>query len=77
MIEEKLNKIANKLDITIDELIDQYLRMGLYADDYYIAPKFTKEELNEMAKKEVERDIKNGIPPKKHNFDQFVGLLNK
>lgn len=77
MIEAKLREKSNKLNISIDELIDRYIRRGLFCDDYYVPPKYTREEMLERGRKAVERDRKNGYPPMKHNFDVFVGRWNK
>ena len=77
MIETQLNEKSKMLGISVDELIDRYIRRGLFSDDYYTPPEYTREELIEMGKKSVEKDKKNGFPPKKHNFDVFVVILNK
>ena len=77
IIEAKLGEKSNKLNISIDELIDRYIRRGLFCDDYYVPPKYTREEMLERGRKAVERDRKNGYPPMKHNFDVFVGRWNK
>lgn len=74
---DKLNAISKRLNISVNELIERYIRRGLYIDDYYEPPRRTREELIEMCKKDVEKDLKNGILPKKHNFDIFVGRWNK
>ena len=76
MIENRLKENSSKLGISLDELIDRYIRLGLFTDDYYNPPQLTREELIEISKKNVEKDKKNGFPPKKHNFDVFVGILN-
>lgn len=72
MIKAQLIKKSNKLGISLDELIERYIRRGIFTDDYYEPPKRTREELIEMSKKAVERDKKNGFPPKKHNFNVFI-----
>lgn len=77
MIETQLKVKSNKLNITISELINRYIKRGLYMDDYYEPPKLSREELLEISRKEVEKDKKRGIQPKKHNFDVFVGRWNK
>jgi hypothetical protein len=77
MIEMKLKEISDKLNISSDELIDRYIRRGLFMDDHYEPPEYTREELIERGRKAVEKDIKNGIPPKKHNFDVLVGRWDK
>lgn len=77
MIENRLKENSSKLGISVDELIDRYIRLGLFTDDYYTPPQLTRDELIEISKKNVEKDKKNGFPPKKHNFDVFVGILNR
>jgi len=77
MIENRLKEKSIKLGISVDELIDRYIRRGLYSDDYYESPQLTMEELLEMSKKDVKKDMENGIPPKKHNFNSFVGKFNR
>ena len=77
MIVEKLKKESASLNISVGELINRYIRRELFFDDFYVRPELTREELYEMGRKEVEKDRKNGIPPKKHNLDFFVGLNNK
>lgn len=73
MIETQLKEKSKKLNISISELISRYIKRGLYMDDYYEPPKLSREELLEISRKEVEKDKKRGIQPKKHNFDVFVG----
>lgn len=77
MVEERLKERSGILNISVDELIDRYIRRGLYGDDYYIQQPIPREKLIEMSKREVERDRKRGIPPKKHNFDALIGRWNK
>lgn len=77
MIEAQLKKNSNRLKISLDELIDRYIRRGLYCDDYYDPPQLTIDELREISKKEMEKDRKRGIQPKKHSFDVFIGICNK
>lgn len=77
MIENRLKENSSKLGISIDELIDRYIRLGLFTDDYYEPPQLTREELIEISKENVEKDKRNGFPPKKHNFDVFVGKFNR
>ena len=77
MIEARLKIKSDILGISLDELIDRYIRRGLFCDDYYVPTKLTREELLERCRKEVEEDKKNGIPPKKHNFDVFIGRWSK
>ena len=77
MLEVQVRQKSNTLNISPDDLIERYVKRGLFFDDYYEPPKRTREELIEMGKKAVEKDKKRGIPPKKHNFDVFVGRWNK
>ena len=77
MIQAQLEENSKKLGISIDELIDRYIRVGLFTDDYYVPPKLTREELLEICKKDVEEDMKKGFPPKKHNFETFIGKFNR
>ena len=51
MIETQLNEKSKMLGISVDELIDRYIRWGLFSDDYYTPPEYTREELIEMGKK--------------------------
>ena len=55
MIENRLKEKSIKLGISVDELIDRYIRRGLYSDDYYESPQLTMEELLEMSKKDVKK----------------------
>ncbi len=77
MIETQLKENSKKLNLSLDELIERYIRRGLYSDDYYIQPDISREELDEICKRDLERDMKIGILPKKNNFDVFVGRWNK
>lgn len=70
MVEAQLKEISNKLNIS-DALIDRYIRIGLYMDDYYKAPKLSKEKLLEIFKLDEE--------PKKSelkNRDPLVGIYH-
>ena len=77
MLKTNLKNRSNGLKISVDTLINRYIRRGLFMDDYYEPPEYTYEELIEMSKKYVEKDIKNGIPPKKHNFGNLIKLGKK
>lgn len=76
MIEAQLKEKSGKLNISLEDLVDRYIRRGLFMDDYYKPRKLTIDELMEMSKKDLEKDMERGIPPKKHNFDVFVGIMN-
>lgn len=77
MIEARLKKKSNKLNISLDSLIERYIKIGLFMDDFYEPPQLTSEEVRELIRKDAERDRKRGIPPRKHNHDVFIGILNK
>lgn len=77
MIETQLKEKSNILNISLDGLIDRYVRREIYVDKFYVPPKRTRQELIEMGRKAVEEDKKRGIYPKKHNFDSFVGRWNR
>ena len=77
MLEAKLKEKSGILGITVDELINRHIRREIYLDDFYVPRKLTREELTEISKRDIEKDKKRGIFPKKHNSDFFVGLNNK
>lgn len=72
MIEDRLKENSNKLNISIEELIDRYIRRGLYSDDYYKQPKLSKEKLKEIFK--IDEEPGNENSPKNHHFDELVGI---
>ena len=72
MLETQLIENSNKLNISMDKLIERYIERGLYGDDYYKPPKLTLKELKEINKKELERERKMGLLPVKNDFDCFV-----
>lgn len=69
MIEAQLKEISNKLNISVDALIDQYIRIGLYMDDYYRAPKISKEKLLEIFKLDKEPESRF------HDDDSLVDIF--
>ena len=73
MIYTQLKEKSDILNISVEELIDRYLRRELFTDNYFEPPEYTMEELLEMSRKAVEKDMKNGIPIKKHDFSVFIG----
>ena len=77
MIETQLNEYSKKLNISVDELIERYIKRGLYSDNHYLERKVTLEQLDRIHKLDMERDQKNGIPLKKHNPDVFINRLGK
>ena len=76
-IEAQLKEKSSKLNISVDELIDRYIRRELYSDDFYEAKPHSQEELIEISKKEIQKDKKKGIMPKNNDFDVFVGMDDK
>ena len=72
MIYAQLKEKSDILNISVEELIDRYLRRELFTDNYFEPPEYTMEELLEMSRKAVEKDRKNGIPIKKHDFSVFI-----
>ena len=77
VIEAQLNNHSYKLNISLDAINRQVCQERIVHYDYYEPPQRTREELIEMGRKAVEKDMKNGFPPKKHNFDVFVGRWNQ
>ena len=73
MIDAQLKEKSDILNISVEELIDRYLRRELFTDNYFKPPEYTMDELLEMSRKAVEKDRKNGIPIKKHDFSVFIG----
>ncbi len=61
MIESQLNEKSKMLGISLNELIERYIKRGLYSDDYYIQPQLSKEEIDEIFKRNKERDKKKEI----------------
>lgn len=52
MVETQLIQKSKRLNISLGELIDRYVRIGLFIDEgLYEPPIYSREELNEMAKK--------------------------
>ena len=65
MMETQLNEKSKMLGISVDELIERYIKRGLYSDDYYVQPQLSKEEIDVIFTRNMERDMKNGISPQK------------
>ncbi len=61
MVETQLIEKSKRLNISLDELIERYIRRGLYSDDYYTQPQLSKEEIDAIFKQNLERDKKKGI----------------
>lgn len=68
LMEAQLNENSRKLNVSLNELIERYIKRGLYSDDYYVQPPFSKEEIDEIFKKNMERDKKSRIFPKNYNL---------
>ncbi|MDO5860792.1 hypothetical protein [Methanobrevibacter sp.] len=77
MMETKLKENADKLNISVSDLIDRYIKRELYSDDYYVAPSLSIEEIEEMLKKDVEMDKKRGIIRTQPFSNALVGICNK
>ena len=76
-METRLKENSQKLNISVDELIDRYIRQEIAVDNNcFIKPEMSLEELKEISKKEAERDRRNGIFPKPHG-KSIVGICNK
>ena len=54
MINAQLKANSKKLNISIDELINQYIKRGLYRDIYYGNTPLSKNRLSEVLK--INRD---------------------
>ena len=50
MINAQLKANSEKLNISIDELINQYIKRGLYRDIYYVNTPLSKNRLSEVLK---------------------------
>lgn len=65
MIEEELSEKSKMLDITVDKLIDRYIRRGLYKDLFYGNTPLTKHRLSEVVKidksNRTKRDMDNSL----------------
>lgn len=78
MINSQLLANSNKLNISVDDLIERYVRRGLFVDDCYEPPEITIDELRKINKIELERERKMGLkPPKKHRFDGLINLMSE
>lgn len=77
MVEAQIHQKSSILNLPLNNLITRYIMRGLFIDDYYEPPVRSEEEFIELTKRAVEKDKKRGIPPKKHNFDVFVGRFNR
>lgn len=77
MMETRLKENSKKLNISVFDLIDMYIRRELCVDNNYLKkPKLSFEQLKEISKRDVERDMKNGIFPKSHG-NSLVGICNR
>lgn len=77
MMETKLIENSQKLDISIFDLIDRYIKRELCADNNYLKKhKLSLDELKEISRIDVERDRKRGIFPKPRS-NSLVGICNR
>ena len=75
MINAQLEENAKKLNISVDELIERYIKRGLHSDfDLRGFHKFTREELDEIHRRNVELDRKRGV---EHIKPDFSALVNR
>ena len=72
-IENQLKENSEKLNISVEELVDRYIRRGLYTDDYYKQPKLSEEKLKEIFKIDDNVNMKEKNP-KKGNMDSIIGI---
>lgn len=71
MIETQLKENSKKLSISLEELIDRYIRIGLYMDDYYKQPKLSKEKLMKIFKIDEQKKKNHS---KDNSMDALVGI---
>lgn len=77
MMETKLKENSQRLGISIFDLVDRYVRRGIYSDNHYMErPRLSFEQLKEISKRDAERDKKRGIFPNPHS-DSLVGIINR
>ena len=74
MIEAQLKENSNRLNISIDELIERYIKRGLYRDDYYKPQKMSKEKLLELFNLDEEPSKKRENHPKKSSMDSIIDI---
>lgn len=72
MVEVRLVETSKELNISVSQLIERYIKRGLFSDDYYVPRSLSREELDELSKRDIERDRKKGILPQKHDFSVFI-----
>ena len=77
MVMSKLEENAGKLNISVKELINQYIKLGLYEDYFYEPEPMTEEKLIKILDRNAKKDRANGIPPRKHKLDSLVRLSEK
>lgn len=63
MLETQLRENSKKLNISVSELIEHYIKRALYHEYLYEPKPLTREELIRLSKKNVEKDKKRGILP--------------
>ena len=73
MIEAQLEENAKKLNISVEELIERYIKREIHSDYYFDKrPAPTREELDEIHRRNVELDRKRGVKFIKHDHSVFV-----
>ena len=77
MVMTKLEENSSKLNISVKELINQYIKLGLYEDYFYNPEPITEEEFIKILDRNAKKDRENGIPPRKHKLDSLVRLSEK
>ncbi len=74
MIESQLKENSNRLNISVDELIERYIRRGLYRDDYYKPPKMSQKKLLDLFNLDEEPSKKRKNHPKKSSMDSIIDI---
>lgn len=72
MMKAQLKEYSNRLGISIDDLIELYIRRGLFVDDYYVQPKLSEEKLQELFSRDDGTE-KREIDPK-YSMDSLIGI---
>lgn len=63
-MEERIIKNASRLNISVYDLIDRYIRRELAIDNGFRKRQMSFDELKERLERDAERDRKRGIFPK-------------
>ena len=70
MIEAQLNEKSKMLDISVDELIDRYIRRGIYRDNYYEQTPLSEEKLSNV----INIDKKSKKHKKENSMDNLIDI---